>query len=82
MEKNKELKTKAKKAKKKNFQQISSIKWNQFPLKSQAEKSNDYKFTLPQPCFFKKTAYITVRKDYLWKSQAELRTENFANRRF
>ena len=46
--KNKKLKTKAKQAKKrKNFQQISSIKWNQFPRKSQEEKSNDYKFTFP-----------------------------------
>ena len=37
---------------------------------------------LLNPCLFKKTAYITVRKDYLRKSQAELRTENFANQRF
>ena len=35
------------KSKKKNFPQISSIKWNQFPRKSQEEKSNDYKVTLP-----------------------------------
>ena len=34
------------------------------------------------PVFSKKTAYITVRKDYLRKSQAELRTENWANQRF
>ena len=47
--KNKKLKTKTKKAKekKKNFQQNSTIKWNQFPQKSQEERSNDYKFTLP-----------------------------------
>ena len=34
------------------------------------------------PGLFKKTAYITVRKDYLRKSQAELRTENSANQEF
>ena len=47
MEKKQKTKKQKRRKKKKNFHQISSIKWNHFPRKSQEEKSNDYKFTLP-----------------------------------
>ena len=69
------------KARKKKIPQISSINGISSRKNHRKKRAMITKLLFLNPCLFKKTAYITVRKDYLRKSQAELRTENSANQR-